>query len=74
MSRTHVTTEEIYSPIMSDLLKNKSQPEAAASGAAEWVITEREMRERLQREKEAKELKEKLEVSFCPSHHPFSIS
>lgn len=43
------------------LLKNKSQPEAAASGAAEWVQAEREMRERLEREKEAKEKKDKEE-------------
>ena len=44
-----------------DLLKNKSQPEAAANGAAEWVISEREMKERLKREKEAKEQKDKEE-------------
>ncbi|EJD05988.1 P-loop containing nucleoside triphosphate hydrolase protein [Fomitiporia mediterranea MF3/22] len=43
------------------LLKNKSRPEAAAEGAAAWVISEREMRERLQREREAREMKEKLE-------------
>ncbi|KAG5728362.1 hypothetical protein E4T56_gene19232 [Termitomyces sp. T112] len=36
------------------LLKNKSQPEAAANGVVEWVKSEREMRERLKREKEAK--------------------
>lgn len=46
-----------------DLLRNKSQPEAAAEGAAVWVVSEREMRERLEKEKEARELKEKLEVS-----------
>lgn len=46
-----------------DLLRNKSQPEAAAEGATAWVVSEREMRERLQKEKEARELKEKLEVS-----------
>ncbi|KAF9466279.1 P-loop containing nucleoside triphosphate hydrolase protein [Collybia nuda] len=45
------------------LLKNKSQPEAAASGVGEWVISERQMRERLKREKEEREVKEKLEVS-----------
>jgi mitochondrial chaperone BCS1 len=45
-----------------DLLKNKSQPEAAAKDAAAWVVNERELRERLQREKEAKEEKEKEEV------------
>lgn len=43
------------------LLKNKSQPEAAANGAAAWVISERELRERLRKEKEARELKEKLD-------------
>ncbi|KAF8878838.1 hypothetical protein BD779DRAFT_1173609 [Infundibulicybe gibba] len=46
------------------LLKNKSQPEAAASGVGEWVVSEREMRERLKKEKEAREVKEKLEVCF----------
>lgn len=30
--------------------------------AAAWVVSEREMRERLQKEKEAKEIREKLEV------------
>lgn len=43
------------------LLKNKSRPEKAAEGAAEWVVSEREMRERLRKEREARELKEKLE-------------
>lgn len=43
-------------------MKNKSQPEAAASGVGEWVVSEREMRERLKREKEEREVKEKLEV------------
>lgn len=43
------------------LLKNKSRPEIAASGAAAWVISERELRERLKKEREARELKEKLE-------------
>lgn len=46
-----------------DLLRNKSQPEAAAEGVAPWVVSEREMRERLKKEKEAREIKEKLEVS-----------
>jgi len=45
------------------LLKNKSRPEAAASDAAAWVITEREMREKLKKEREAKE-KEKA-VCAC---------
>jgi len=37
------------------LLKNKSRPEDAAKNAAPWVISEREMRERLKRERELKE-------------------
>lgn len=45
-----------------DLLKNKSRPEAAASEAAQWVISERELRERLKREKEEKERQERIEV------------
>ncbi|KIL61117.1 hypothetical protein M378DRAFT_26203 [Amanita muscaria Koide BX008] len=43
------------------LLRNKSQPEAAADGVIDWVKSEREMRERLKREKEAKEAKEKAD-------------
>ncbi|KAL4073818.1 hypothetical protein V8B97DRAFT_1936586 [Scleroderma yunnanense] len=43
------------------LLRNKSNPEGAASGAAAWVASERELRDRLSKEKEARELKEKLE-------------
>jgi len=46
------------------LLKNKSLPEAAANNAAAWVISEREMRERLRREQDAREAKEKTEVSL----------
>lgn len=45
------------------MLRNKSQPEAAANDAAAWVVSERELRERLRKEKEARELKEKLDVS-----------
>ena len=45
------------------LLKNKSRPECAAADAVGWVVSERELRERLKREKEAREVKEKLEVS-----------
>ena len=48
----------------SDLLKNKSQPEAAANEVEAWVVSEREMKERLQREKEARELKEQVDVSY----------
>ena len=44
------------------LLKNKSRPECAASDAAAWVVSERDLRERLKKEREARELKEKLEV------------
>jgi len=43
------------------LLKNKSRPEAAAADAANWVISERELRERLKKEREAREMKEKVE-------------
>ena len=43
-----------------DLLKNKSRPEAAADGASDWVQSEREMRERLAREREAREVKETI--------------
>lgn len=47
-----------------DLLKNKSRPEAAAADAAGWVISERDLRERLKKEREAREMKEKVEVCF----------
>lgn len=43
------------------LLKNKTRPEMAASGAAEWVKSEREMKERLAREREERERKERLD-------------
>ena len=52
--------------LLLDLLKNKSRPQEAADGAAAWVIAEREMKERLKKEREARELKEKLEVSGFP--------
>jgi hypothetical protein len=48
-----------------DLLKNKSRPEAAAEGAAAWVITERELREKLKKEREVKEREQEKEV--CPA-------
>ncbi|KAF8061607.1 P-loop containing nucleoside triphosphate hydrolase protein [Lyophyllum atratum] len=48
------------------LLKNKSQPEAAATGVVEWVVAERDMRERLKREKEEREEKERIEVRLRP--------
>jgi mitochondrial chaperone BCS1 len=44
-------------------LKNKTRPEEAANGAAAWVISEREMKAKMKREKEAREAKEKAEVS-----------
>ncbi|KAF8196446.1 mycorrhiza-induced mitochondrial AAA ATPase BSC1 [Pholiota molesta] len=43
------------------LLKHKAQPEAAANGVEAWVTSEREMRERLKREKEAREVREKAQ-------------
>jgi len=55
---------DAFFPTTVDLLKNKSQPETAANGAAAWVISERELKERLRKEKEARELKEKLDVSI----------
>ena len=45
-----------------DLLKNKTRPEAAAYEADAWVISERDLREKLKKEKAAKEAKEKVEV------------
>lgn len=48
-----------------DLLKNKSRPEAAAEGAASWVISEREMREKLKKEREAKERELEKEVRLA---------
>jgi chaperone BCS1 len=46
------------------LLKNKTKPESAALEAADWVKSEREMKERLAREKEERERKERLDVSY----------
>ncbi|KLO06556.1 P-loop containing nucleoside triphosphate hydrolase protein [Schizopora paradoxa] len=43
------------------LLKNKSRPDAAAEGAAEWVTSERDMKERLRKEREEREVREKEE-------------
>ncbi|KAL5631287.1 hypothetical protein ACGC1H_006967 [Rhizoctonia solani] len=43
------------------LLKNKTRPQAAADDAAAWVISERELKARLQREKEEREAKERAE-------------
>lgn len=50
-----------------DLLKNKSRPESAAEGAAAWVIAERELREKLKKEREAKERELEKEVRLCQS-------
>lgn len=47
-----------------DLLKNKSRPEAAAGSAPAWVISERELREKLKKEREAKERELEKEVRF----------
>ena len=44
-------------------MKHKAQPEAAANGVEAWVKSEREMRERLQREKDAREVREQALVS-----------
>ena len=49
---------------MTDLLKNKSRPETAANDAAARVESERALREKLKKEREARELKEKQEVSY----------
>jgi hypothetical protein len=51
---------------LADLLKNKSQPEAAANGVEEWVEKERQMRERLKKEKDAREQREKAVVRLSP--------
>ena len=45
-------------------MKHKAQPDAAANGVEAWVKSEREMRERLQREKDAREVREQALVSF----------
>ena len=49
------------------MLKHKAQPEAAANGVEAWVKSEREMRERLQREKDAREVREQALVGFFSS-------
>lgn len=56
----HLYLMFVFQPI--DLLKNKSRPEAASEGAAAWVKSEREMRDRLKREREQQEVKDKIEV------------
>jgi chaperone BCS1 len=47
---------------LADLLKNKAQPELAANGVLEWIEKERKMRERLMKEKAAREQREKALV------------
>jgi hypothetical protein len=62
-----MTVADTYIP-STDLLKNKSRPETAAEGAAAWVITERELREKLKKEREAKERELEKEVrAICMS-------
>jgi len=47
-----------------DLLKHKAQPDAAANGVEDWVNGEREMKDRLQKEKEAREIRDKALVCW----------
>jgi hypothetical protein len=61
-----VAVADTYIP-SADLLKNKSRPESAAEGAAAWVIAERELREKLKKEREAKERELEKEVRLCQS-------
>ncbi|KAF9647688.1 P-loop containing nucleoside triphosphate hydrolase protein [Thelephora ganbajun] len=44
------------------LLRNKTRPKEAVEEVAEWVIKEREMREKLKKEKEEREAKERKEL------------
>lgn len=46
-----------------DLLKNKAHPSLAADGVLEWVERERKMKERLLKEKAAREQRDKTLVS-----------
>ena len=48
----------MFKTLFLDLLKHKAQPEAAANGVEAWVKGEREMRERLKKEKELRERRE----------------
>ena len=66
-----VTVADTYIP-SADLLKNKSRPEAAAEGAAAWVISERELREKLKKEREAKERELEKEVRIANRLSPIS--
>ncbi|KZP27035.1 hypothetical protein FIBSPDRAFT_854367 [Athelia psychrophila] len=49
--------------VSDDLQENKSNPEASASEVVAWVFVERELRERLAREKEMREAMKNLERS-----------
>ena len=59
-----VAVADTYIP-SADLLKNKSRPESAAEGAAAWVVAERELREKLKKEREAKERELEKEVRLA---------
>ncbi|KZP06052.1 hypothetical protein FIBSPDRAFT_966776 [Athelia psychrophila] len=56
-------TLSILMRILTDLLKNKWNPEAGASEVVAWILSEHGLRGRLAREKEMHGTKEKLEVS-----------
>jgi hypothetical protein len=63
-----VTLADNYTLPFTDLLKNKSRPENAAEGAAAWVISERALREKLKKEREAKDRELEKEVRApCPA-------
>ncbi|KAG2065446.1 P-loop containing nucleoside triphosphate hydrolase protein [Suillus decipiens] len=56
------------------LLKNKVRPRECVDEVAQWVVEERETREKLKKEKAEREAKEKKEVSSCVSIGPVAIS
>ncbi|KAL0958624.1 hypothetical protein HGRIS_013961 [Hohenbuehelia grisea] len=55
-----------------DLLKHKSQSDVVADGAADWVVDERKMRERLKKEKEVTTIwfLDLRKISYGPQTHP----
>jgi hypothetical protein len=55
-------TETFCAPILIRSAQQQVQPECAANYAAAWAVSEREMRERLRRERDAREGKEKIDV------------
>jgi hypothetical protein len=59
---------------LADLLKNKAQPELAANGVLEWIEKERKMRERLMKEKVAREQREKAMVRLASLSSPHTAS